>query len=257
MSDKLTIAEIFDVEITPEEKAKFSKEAAKRTREYFLKVYAEDVEEILSKEEIHKRFMKSFHYHEGKRFNLNLSREKYVAVMKFFLKDESFKTSTLFVQEIDIYGKKRTLKGGKNLLIIGDFGTSKTSILRAVSGALQGTNLSFPFYSAMELVDEFETLNSPEDKEQFWKKMRVARLAIDDVKRERIASNYGKKNVIETIIDYRTKHRLETYLTCNYSEQHPGDLVHGLLEFSEKYGGYILDRIFGFTILEFKGKSLR
>jgi len=80
----------------------------------------------------------------------------------------------------------------------------------------------------------------------------------DDVKTERIASNYGMTNLFKDIIEKREVRKLKTYITCNFKEDQPGNIPAALLEFGEKYGSRVFDRLFSmFNIIEFKGKSFR
>ncbi|OIQ22174.1 MAG: hypothetical protein BM557_02020 [Flavobacterium sp. MedPE-SWcel] len=100
---------------------------------------------------------------------------------------------------------------------------------------------------------DFETL--------MWKGSRY----FDDLKTERIASNYGKVNIFKELleerynrVDPKTKKRLKTFVTCNFKEGFEDNLEKAVDEFGEKYGSRVWDRMFEmFNIIEFKGKSFR
>jgi len=148
----------------------------------------------------------------------------------------------------------------KGLLLIGNFGTGKSTTMRAIEKILRDNHLEGQFkgYTANEIVEMYEECQSPQDKRSFWKRMLIPRIYIDDVKTEREASNYGKANLIKEIIEKRYDRSLLTHISCNYKAGHAADLEAGIAEFGEKYGGRVLDRIFGmFNIIEFKGKSFR
>lgn len=193
-------------------------------------------------------------------------------IIKYFVKDESFSQCQNLVTSFN--GKSLVPSFDKGLLIIGDYGNGKTSILTSLEIAfkeiyLQALNenwdnlkdwndLRFSGAKSHQIVTEFETLENHEAKDNFYKKYSSFRFYFDDVKKEKIASNYGKTEIIKEIIEKRYDKRAKMHIACNYKEGYPNDLQEALYEFGERYGGHIYDRIFEmFNIIEFKGKSFR
>jgi len=166
----------------------------------------------------------------------------------------------------NLWSSKNTPSFEKGLLIIGTYGTGKSSYMAALQLALNGCDKSFMSYHAMGIVDEYEACGSPSDKEVFNKKyikgtfngFKAKAKYFDDLKTERDASNYGKINLFKDILEKRYSNHALTHLTCNYDPKEEGNLEAGIYEFSAKYGPRVYDRIFSmFNIVEFKGKTFR
>ncbi len=182
----------------------------------------------------------------------------------YFTKDERF-------YKCENLSKLSEPSFDKGLLIIGNFGNGKTATLRTFESIFKNIDgFAFKGYSANEVVTMFEACNSDIDREDFNKKMFRGTRYFDDVKTERIASNYGKVNLFKEILEERynrfyptktpkeVKRKLKTYITANFKDGHPDNLEMALEEFSEKYGERVYDRLFEmFNIIEFKGKSFR
>lgn len=162
----------------------------------------------------------------------------------------------------------------KGLLIIGHFGNGKTSTMKVFERIFKGISpITFKEYSANEVVLMFEKCvgdNADELRKEFEQVMYRGSRMFDDVKTERIASNYGKVNIFKEILEERYKRMIpnreinkdaptnKTIITCNYKEGFDGDIEAAVDEFGEKYGGRVCDRIYEmFNIIEFKGKSFR
>lgn len=147
----------------------------------------------------------------------------------------------------------------KGLLIIGNFGNGKTSTMKVFEKIFKGIpGVGFKGYSANEVVTMFEKCSSDlardEFENQIWKGIKY----FDDLKTERIASNYGKVNIFKEIIEERYNRKAKTHVTCNYKKDFPEDLIAALDEFEDKYEGRVYDRLFEmYNIIEFKGKSFR
>lgn len=182
----------------------------------------------------------------------------------YFTKDERF-------FKCDNLSKVSEPSFSKGLLIIGNFGNGKTATMKtfeAIFNNIEG--FQFKGYSANEVVTMFEACSSDIDREDFNKKMYRGTRYFDDVKTERIASNYGKVNLFKEVLEerysrfYPTKttdeprRKLKTYVTANFKDGHPNNIEMALEEFSEKYGERVYDRLFEmFNVVEFKGKSFR
>lgn len=148
----------------------------------------------------------------------------------------------------------------KGLLIIGSYGNGKTTTMKSFESVFQKYNFSnrFKLVNSQDMVMEWETLSTQEQKQQFYQKYLCKILCIDDAKKERKGSNFGISEVVGDILIMRYNKKLTTHLTCNYA---PGDqtkdLKKGLLEFA-RYGEHFYDRLFEmFNIIEFKGESQR
>lgn len=213
---------------------------------------------MIDKDWLWKRFVNAFYENEGVKFSTFFNGvedptvvENLKALIYYFIGDfENFKkckhVSNLSVPSMD-----------KGLLIIGSYGNGKTSMMRALEVALGITNVRFKGYPTNEVVSMYESCEKPIQKEEFNKLMTTGTKYFDDVLTERLASNYGKANIIKDILEKRNSNKKRTYITCNYSEGSL-DLKKGLKQFSVKYGNRIYDRLFfDFNIIEFKGKSRR
>lgn len=213
---------------------------------------------IIDKDWVWERFTKAFYENEGVQFSTQFNGnhdqdivENLKVLIYYFIGDfKNFKKcknlSNLSIPSMD-----------KGLLIIGSYGNGKTSIMRALEVVLKVTNVIFKGYSTNEVVFMYESCENPSQKKEFNKLMTTGTRFFDDVLTERLASNYGKANIIKDILEERSLKKRRTYITCNYSEENL-DLEKGLKQFSVKYGKRIYDRIFSdFNIIKFKGKSRR
>lgn len=180
-------------------------------------------------------------------------------IINYFVKDPDFFKSPRLVKRV---GNSTLIPDfRKGLLIIGNYGNGKTTIMQSLSQLFSHFELPMRYKSvnAHDIVTEYETLQTPGDKHLFYERYKCRALYVDDVKKEPVASNYGKKEIIRDIIEKRYDNRLKTYLTCNYREgDDTEDLSDGLYEFGERYGMHIYDRLFKmFNIIQFKGSSMR
>ena len=147
----------------------------------------------------------------------------------------------------------------KGILIVGTFGNGKTATMRVFERIFRNIKgMSFKGYTANEVVTMFEKCNDDLIKAEFNNKVNLGQRYFDDIKTERIASNYGKVNIFKDIFETRYNNHLKTFVTCNYKEGFEGNVEVALEEFGEKYGGRVYDRLFEmFNVIEFKGKSFR
>ncbi len=216
--------------------------------------------QMIDKEWLWKRFLVAYYQNEGVRFSTKFNGEEDHDVI------ENLKPLIYyFIGDFDNFKKCKQVSDlsepsmNKGLLIIGDTGNGKTSIMNAFETALRVTNVRFLSYSTNEVVSMYESCEKPIQKEEFNDLMTTGTRFFDDVLTERLASNYGKANIIKDILEERSLKKKRTYITCNYVD---GDdtlnLKNGLLQFYDKYGKRLYDRIFSdFNIIEFKGKSRR
>jgi DNA replication protein DnaC len=228
---------------------------------------------LLNKSTLWQGFIQSFYKTQGKKFEKTKDTlSNLEPVFKYFLKDASFFECQNLVKNINKIELNNCFE--KGLLIVGNFGNGKTSVMKTFEvlfktnadlaylenwhNASDWLKLRFKGIKSHELVTEFEGLTNAESKANFYKKHSGFRYYFDDVKREKKASNYGTTEVIREVLEKRYDNKAKTFITCNYSENAPNDLHESLFEFGERYGGHIYDRLFEmFNIVEFKGVSFR
>jgi len=210
----------------------------------------------------------------------NVFKTNFVSVhSKEFVKDE-FTTNNILPLvyyfskdprffECENLSKLSTPSFDKGILIVGHFGNGKTAAMRVFERIFQNIKgMSFKGYTANEVVGMFEKCNDDASKKEFERKMNLGSRYFDDIKTERIASNYGKVNIFKDIFETRYNNRVQsingktiinkTFATCNFKEGFEGNMEVAVDEFLEKYGGRVYDRLFEmYNIIEFKGKSFR
>ena len=205
------------------------------------------------------------------------------AIVKYFAKDESFFDCKRLVVNVD--GVVLNPSFDKGFLIIGNFGNGKSTIMKCFEYLInhnysiameqhwdtfvQWQDIRFKIANCHDLVTEFEALSSPHEKQVFFEKYSNFRYSFDDIKKEKIASNYGLTNVMQAIYEKRYDRMIrnqsiprllsiKTFGTMNYDDNHPNDLSKALDEIGTKYGNHVYDRVFEmYNIIEFKGKSFR
>lgn len=265
----------FESSLSPEEKqmikdfeeVKISEDKLEYHLKYSAEVRKDYVEPPIPEfttQQIKKMFQKAWWKKELKPYDV--SSVDYIENLKvityYFAKDPKFFKSPHLVTEFDFGGKIKRSKPSfeKGLLIIGNFGNGKTSVMRAFANSFRGIKgWFFKQHNANSVVDLYEACETGKDKDGFWKLMLRERVSFDDVKTERIANNYGKVNLFKDIIEKRYFQGLfETFILTNYKEGAPESVEMALLEFGEKYGSRAFDRLFEmFNIVKFKGKSFR
>ena len=215
---------------------------------------------LITKELIWKHFKNSFRLHTGKDFIETPDTIRNIApIITYFAKDEGFFKCDNLVRKVGQTVLNPSFE--KGLLIIGNYGNGKTSTMNAIQKMMLCYRIPgwFKSHKSHELVTIFEGLDTPESRAEYFKKFGEHRLYIDDVKKEKIASNFGKVDLIREILEKRYDNKAVTHLTCNYREgDATGNIEDALVEFGERYGGHLYDRIFEmFNIIEFKGRTFR
>ncbi len=194
-----------------------------------------------------KAFKNTFEQNEKKELILtDQSKPIYNALCQYFAKDKAFEDTglTMNIPSLD-----------KGLLLIGGYGCGKTSSLevfhhigRYFYNETGDTFMWFRTISCNGLVNEFEGLESPKDKDNFIKKYVGGVVYFDDFGTENIASNFGKRNLMKDILEERYLKKKKCHLTSNLS----------LEEIAEKYGGRVFDRMQEmFNIIVWEGESFR
>lgn len=198
-------------------------------------------------------FKTTFAYVNGKEFVKDeFTKNNILPLVYYFSRDSKF-------FECENLSKLSTPSFDKGILIVGTFGNGKTAAMRVFERIFRSVKgMSFKGYTANEVVTMFEKCNDELTKAEFNKKVNLGQRYFDDIKTERIASNYGKVNIFKDIFETRYNNNLKTFITCNYKEGFEGNVEVALEEFGEKYGGRVYDRLFEmFNVIEFNGKSFR
>lgn len=200
------------------------------------------------------RLFNHYYYIQNKRpYELTSDSLMNIAtIMHYFLRDKKFfespHLSNISEPSFD-----------KGLLLIGGYGNGKSSVMMAMQSALADFNHYFAFKNMNNVVSDYESCQEAHEKNTFWYYTTSGNCCFDDVKTERLASNYGKVNIFKDIFEKRDLNPLlKTHITCNYNEEYPFDVLEGIREFGSKYTGRVYDRIIHrCNIVEFKGKSFR
>lgn len=210
-----------------------------------------------------KVFKRNFFETTGKEWIINdITSKNLEPLIYYFTEDERFfkceNLSNLSEPNFD-----------KGLLIVGTFGNGKTSVMKAFEKTFASTKgMAFKGFTANDIVTLFENCNDGQSKSDFKRKVNAGSRYFDDVKTERMASNFGKVNLFKDILETRYNNRIvnsngvkrtnKTFITINYKEGFEGDVKAAIDELGELYGGRVYDRLFEmFNIIEFKGTSFR
>lgn len=224
-------------------------------------------------ESMYEVFKSGFQFFNGKEFDENAnnaeSRKFARTLCAYFIQKKAFVHSPLL-------NRKSEPSIKKGLMIIGDYGTGKTSVMKTFHEIfkyaqnnpitvkdIHGTDqilgrykFSFSYFTANGVVNDFESCGTADEKEYFWKTHQRGFKYYDDVMTERIGSNFGKIEVFKEIFEQRYSNpKSKTIISLNYV----GSSVESTLEaIGEKYGERVYDRLFEmFNIVELKGTSLR
>ena len=222
-------------------------------------------------ESLYDLFKSAFELFQKKPFDetVNNSESKRLArtLCAYFLEKKAFLRSPLL-------NEKSIPDMQKGLMIVGGYGTGKTSILNtfhqmfktAASMPIQVTDidgtlqllgrykLGFGYSTANDLVKTFEAISDPQEKEIFWNRYSKGIKYFDDIMTESTASNYGKIEIFKDLFEMRYTNGAKTLISLNYM----GTLDETLDEISKKYGERVYDRLFEmFNIIELHGESLR
>lgn len=194
-------------------------------------------------------------------------------IIKYFTNDPTFANSFRVIKQFN--GKQIEPSLNKGLLIIGLPGNGKTSIMNTIcnvfsnvtqeakenhwKSARQWNDKRFLWKSCVEAVMEFESLEEAFEKDNFFKTYSGYRYLFDDLNRESVASNFGKRDIFKDILFMRYQNAARTYVTMNYPENPNFHTVEATLTMlGARYGSHIYDRMFEmFNIVEFKGPSMR
>jgi hypothetical protein len=177
---------------------------------------------------LHKSFFIVFNKIYQKKFSpLKEFSEMLSTLLFYFSKDERFYQSKCLLKN---FNKPSLTKG---LLIIGDYGVGKSVMMRTFAllflDSICPRELAFRAYNMNELIDAYE---KDYDKYVFWQNLKGGRIYFDDVKNERLASYYGKINLMEKILQDRYNNpKATTFITSNYDVNYPNDLEKAIEQF--------------------------
>lgn len=179
-------------------------------------------------------------------------------IICYFFRDDRFFNSPYLIKPD---GTNASFE--KGLLIMGNCGVGKTSVLLALEQVFNNhlifnPKTHFKSIQALKLVNDFEKLKNAEEREDFFNKHHKGFRFYDDVKSEDDASNFGKVNLIKKILFIRNAKGSKTIISCNYHPSFPNNFEKGLDEFGIRYDQRIYDRLHSdFNFIEASGKSLR
>lgn len=228
-------------------------------------------------------FVEAFQFLNQKKYDLTQDSILNIkAIVKYFAHDSGFFECERLITEID--DRKLTPSFKKGILLVGDFGNGKSTIMQTFEHLIehnykialekkwdnlnQWKNLRFKFKSCRVIASEYEALRKDDSKQDFLDKYSRFNYCFDDITKEQIASNYGLKNVIQIILENRyddifkkikaEKRINKTHGTLNYHKDFPGNLKLAIQSLGVKYEPHMYDRALElFNIIEFKGKSFR
>lgn len=207
-------------------------------------------------QEIYHLFKSCYFEINGVTFIETMESKKFVFSLIFY-----FQNNDRFINSPLLHKQQDTINSpNKGLLIVGGYGTGKSSCLKTFQYLLNITcesQIKLKFQTAIDVVNDFE--NTPqEDITDFHNRLSKGFRVFDDLKGEKMASRFGKSELFKDILFKRFENdRIITIILCNYAEDSPNDIEAAIDEFN-RYSGRILDRIYGkFNVIELKGKSFR
>jgi len=186
------------------------------------------------------------------------TRKNMASLVRYFAKDAEFLN-----YGYQLEGKYLSTPSlDKGLILVGGYGNGKSTVMKTFQKMFIGIpNYSFGYFSSHEIVTKYEQAvrtNNPEVLEKFWNMLTRSTLYIDDVKAESDALVFGKKNLINILLQERYNKGLKTHLTFNYMDGYNGNVDMALKEFKIKYSNQVYDRLFEMcNVIEFLGKSFR
>lgn len=273
-----------------ESRNKKNPNSLKNEIEHWNKIYSNSNKEpdfidglLPDKKTLYKNFLIAYKFLNGFDFEITEESIKNIEpIIKYFAHDSTFFDAD---NSIKVVGNKQlTPSFKKGLLLIGNVGNGKTSVMKAIQFMIDyyfeksisekwntsgdWNRLRFKFKTCESLVTEYEFLKSGQEKEMFFNKYSKGNLLLDDLKREKDASNFGITNVVKAILekiynnqkqysDHKTK-QFKTFGTMNFHENYPNNIDFAIQECGVRYGAHVYDRFFEiFNVVEFKGKSFR
>lgn len=210
----------------------------------------------VSSKSIYKQFMQEYLVENNELFIETQETRAFVYTLIYYFQNKPNFFNSPLLYKID--GVDLSLE--KGLLIIGGYGTGKSSVLRTFQKLINirfKSPIQLKFETAINIVHQYENLPQ-EDLILFYNKYTGGFRVIDDLKSENEASRYGKKDLFKEILFNRLENRkVGSIITCNYMEENPNNLNTAIEEFN-RYGPRVYDRLFSnFNFIQLKGKSMR
>lgn len=221
----------------------------------FKQLQSNLIKHPFSKKELWDEFLFCFEQIHEKEFQYtkNYIRVNYASVFYYFLDEMSFfKCSNL-------YQHRLAPSFNKGLLIVGKVGVGKTAIMEVFEKLFMNYKPNrFKIIETYKVVEEYESLRTPNCKQEFYQSYSIGNILFDDLNSERIANNFGKVNVMREIIFRRHNNGYKTHFTMN---PFPGfeDLPEqNLLSLEDFYDARVADRLFEMcNYITISGKSKR
>jgi len=224
-------------------------------KKYWDKVFSdpEPLKFNLTYEKLLPAFLERYHQNENVKFDKSML-DQVNTVLYYFCKDPRF-----FKQDNLVTDFNQIPSFHKGLMIVGGYGTGKSSTMKCLRDLFQNTPLVFKANTTKKLVQMYEYTDKGEKKPFIDSLCTKDNYYFDDLKIERLANNYGiKVNLFDEILFERCENKIKTHISCNYRKDKPDDLKECLNEFKTIYSPQVHDRIFSmFNIIEFNAKSLR
>ena len=227
----------------------------------------------IDKETMWRSFLAAFRIETGKDFVKTEDNIRNLeCIIKYLTRDESFFDCAHLVKNIG--GVDLQPDFSKGLLLVGRYGNGKSTMMKCFSMILNHNakyaaennwdntklwmNRRYAMAYCHNLVVVFDGLKKNHEKTEFFKKYGNFRYCFDDLGKEDVGSNYGKKDIMRVIFEHRYDNKALTHATLNYPDDAPGDIKAALDQLGNRYGGHINDRAYQmFNIIDFKGKSFR
>lgn len=186
--------------------------------------------------------------------NIEAKQLVYTLIYYFQNKDNFFNSNLLY----PIFGTNFSLQ--KGLIIIGGYGTGKSTILKTFQNLINSvfkSQITLKFNAVIDVVQEFET-TIQEDMSAFNEKYNNGYRIFDDLKSEKEAFRFGKKDIFKEILFKRCENKkIASIITANYQEENPNNMELAIEEFY-RYEGRVYDRIMGsFNFIQLQDKSYR
>ncbi len=256
---------IFETEKKQREKTAVLRAKNEKTAQYLteIKKSSQQPKKRLNSKEIVFEWKRNFESIAKTKLVLNNQVQNLLWTLAFYFSgEEKFFDSPLVLQN-----HNPSLE--KGLLIIGDYGTGKSTALKVMQHVLQGSQRHFYMAFAPSVVDRFEEAKAtkfPEAVNAFWNTHQSQERCYDDVFSERMASAYGKVDVVREILEKRYDRKLTTHIIANYASPHDANglftnrkSISETLEFIKvRYGSRVGSRaVEMFNVIEVKGDSFR
>lgn len=157
----------------------------------------------------------------------------------YLLQDPRFFKSSL------IYGNPSTEMGfSKGLLVIGNYGTGKSSTFKALHSILSPPNINrFAYNYTVREVQNFDGMQKPEMKDNFFRKHQKGVRCYDDLLAENVSNNFGKKELFQEILLIRAERNLTTHAVINFNKHFPGNVEQAVRQIWTRYGDRVGDRV--------------